>query len=215
MKKLFYKDPLQDSCEATVISVQGNTVQIDQTIFFAFSGGQASDNGTIAGINVTEARKLDENSIEYILAEVPTFNVGDQVEVKIDLNNRKTLMRLHSAAHIVCFLFEKITGIHYTKCVGSNVDPTKSRLDYVLDENISQYFEELTKEANEIFTSDHPIKTYSQKEDPTRREWECPSLDMSCPCGGTHVSNTSEIGEIRLKRKNIGKGKERIEIILV
>ena len=215
MKKLFYENQLQDTCTATVTKVNGNTVELDQTIFFAFSGGQASDKGSVAGIEVKEARKIDENRIEYVLASEPNFKVGDSVEVKIDLKLRKTLMRLHSAAHIVCFLFEKITGIHYTKCVGSNVDATKSRLDYVMDENISQYFEELTKQANEIFTSDHEIKTFQNPEDPNRREWGCPSLEMSCPCGGTHVTNTKEIGEIRLKRKNIGKGKERVEIILL
>tara|TARA_Y100000310_G_scaffold155653_1_gene155116 strand:+ start:796 stop:1458 length:663 start_codon:yes stop_codon:yes gene_type:complete len=215
VKKLFYENPLQDTCTATVTRITGNTIQVDQTIFFAFTGGQASDKGTIAGIEVIEAKKIDDNTIEYTLASEPNFKVGDSVEIKIDLTRRKNLMRLHSAAHIVCFLFEKITGIHYTKCVGSNVDATKSRLDYLLDHNISQYFEQLTKEANEVFTNDHPIKTFPNQEDPNRREWECPSINQACPCGGTHVANTNKIGEVRFKRKNIGKGKERIEIILV
>ncbi|RJQ19102.1 alanyl-tRNA editing protein, partial [Candidatus Woesearchaeota archaeon] len=43
--------------------------------------------------------------------------------------------------------------------------------------------------------------------------WEC--ADIKMPCSGTHVRNTQEIGTITLKRKNIGKGKERIEILLV
>jgi alanyl-tRNA synthetase len=215
MKKLFYLDSLQDICMARVTRIDGNIVELDQTILFAFSGGQASDKGTIGSIEVIEAKKIDENTIEYYLAEEPSFKVGDEVEVKIDLENRKRLMCLHSAAHIVCFLFEKITGIHYSKCVGSNVDSTKSRLDYELDHNISVYFEKLTEEANKIFQSDHPINTFANKDDPNRREWECPSLNQACPCGGTHVSNTNQIGEIKLKRKNIGKGKERIEIILL
>ncbi len=211
--KLFYKDPLQDTCDAKVISINENTVQVDQTIFFAFAGGQASDTGTIAGITVKEARKIDEETIEYELEETPTFKVGDSVEIRIDLDRRKNLMRLHSAAHIVCFLFEEITGIHYTKCVGSNVEPHKSRLDYVLDKNISEHFEALGKRANEVFSEDHPINTFPNKDDANRREWECPSLKQSCPCGGTHVSNTNQIGKVRFKRKNIGKGKERIEIM--
>ena len=107
-----------------------------------------------------------------------------------------------------------MTGIHYSKCVGSNVDPNKARLDYQIDDNISEYFEDLTAKCNQIFTSDHPINTFASKQDPNRREWECPTLNQKCPCGGTHVSNTNEIGKVRLKRKNIGKGKERIEIIL-
>lgn len=215
LRKIFYENPLQDVCTARVTKIDGNVVELDQTIFFAFSGGQASDKGTIGCVEVIEAKKIDENTIEYTLAEEPSFKIGDSVEVKIDLNNRKTLMRLHSAAHIVCFLFEKITGIHYNKCVGSNVDATKSRLDYELDHNISVYFENLTEEANKIFQSDHPINVFANKDDPNRREWECPSLNQACPCGGTHVTNTNQIGKIKLKRKNIGKGKERVEIILL
>ncbi len=215
LKKLFYENPLQDACNAIVTSINGNTVQVDQTIFFAFAGGQASDIGTIGRIEVGEAKKINEATIEYTLTETPSFKIGDTVEIKIDLQRRKQLMRLHSAAHIVCFIFEEMTGIHYSKCVGSNVDPNKARLDYELDHNISQYFEELTTKCNEIFTSDNPINTFANKQDSTRREWECPNLKQACPCGGTHVSNTNQIGKVRFKRKNIGGGKERIEIMLV
>lgn len=40
--------------------------------------------------------------------------------------------------------------------------------------------------------------------------WVCGEIKM--PCGGTHVKSTDEIGKVKLKRKNIGRGKERIEI---
>ena len=215
LKKLFYKNPLQDTCTATVTSINNNTVQVDQTIFFAFAGGQASDTGKIENIVVKDAKKINESTIEYELTQIPTFKVGDRVEIKIDIQRRKQLMCLHSAAHIVCFVFEEMTGIHYSKCIGSSVDPNKARLDYKLDHNISLYFEELTTKCNEIFTSDHSINTFANKDDSTRREWECPDLKQACPCGGTHVTNTNQIGKVRFRRKNTGKGKERIEIMLV
>ncbi|MBT6761872.1 alanyl-tRNA editing protein [archaeon] len=215
ISKIFYENPLQDTCTAKVTNIENNTIQLDQTIFFAFSGGQASDHGTINGIAVVKATKISEEIIEYELEQAPNFQVADIVDVKIDLDRRKLLMRLHSAAHIVCFVFEEMTGIHYSKCIGSSVDVNKARLDYSIDNNISEYFEELTEKVNNIFTSDHPINTFANKEDSTRREWECPTLNQACPCGGTHVSNTNKIGKVRFKRKNTGKGKERIEIILI
>jgi len=50
------------------------------------------------------------------------------------------------------------------------------------------------------------------KSDKERRWWECENIKY--PCGGTHVKNTKEIGMVKLKRKNLGKGKERVEIFV-
>ena len=44
-----------------------------------------------------------------------------------------------------------------------------------------------------------------------QRYWEVPNF-ARVPCGGTHLKRTSEVGKLSLKRKNIGKGKERIEV---
>jgi len=51
-KKLFWDNPYLTECDATVTSVNGTRVKLDQTIFFAFSGGQESDSGNIGEINV-------------------------------------------------------------------------------------------------------------------------------------------------------------------
>ena len=221
VKKLFWENPLQDTCTAKVTSITKNVnnenttfvIQLDQTIFYAFSGGQASDQGTMNNLNVKTATKVG-NDIHYELESEPDFKVGDSVEIKIDLARRKNLMRLHCAAHVVCFLFEDMTGLAPGDAIGSSVDPHKARLDYKYPQNISHVFEELTKKANEVFTKNHPIETFANKDDPNRREWECKSLNQACPCAGTHVSNTNQIGKIKLKRKNTGSGKERIEIML-
>ena len=53
---------------------------------------------------------------------------------------------------------------------------------------------------------------WQHPEKPDLKWWHCE--DWKMPCGGTHVKNTKEVGQIRLKRKNIGAGKERIEIYL-
>jgi Ser-tRNA(Ala) deacylase AlaX len=210
--KLFWKDPYLKECEATVISIDENEITLDRTIFYAFSGGQSSDSGFIGEIPVKEAIVRGEDII-YVLEEEPNFKVGDKVIVRIDWDKRYKIMKLHSAAHVIFFIFEEKTKAK--KIIGSNVNEEKSRLDYLYEENISEFLPEVEKEANEeIFSNDMKVKTYFDKENPEKRWWELPKKGWKCPCGGTHVKNMNEIKTIRLKRKNIGKGKERIEIYL-
>lgn len=208
-KKLFYEDPYKSECEATVVSMMGPEVTLDQTVFFAFSGGQASDSGSINDIPVKEAT-VSGDDIVYILDGMPSFKEGGKVTVKIDADKRKRLVRLHSAAHVVYFLFSEKTGIN--KLIGSNIDAEKARLDFESPEPISDFLPEIEKKANELFSQDKEIKTYPDESEPKKRWWECG--EWKCPCGGTHARSTKEIGKIQLKRKNIGAGKERIEITL-
>ena len=55
--KLFWDDPYQTECTATVTEINGKKIKLDQTIFFAFSGGQSSDEGTINGIKVINIKR--------------------------------------------------------------------------------------------------------------------------------------------------------------
>jgi Ser-tRNA(Ala) deacylase AlaX len=205
VKKLFYDDGYLSECEAEVVSVD-NGIRLDKTVFFGFSGGQMSDSGTINGIKVVEAR-CDGNDIVYVLEEM-NFKVGDKVEVKIDSDKRDRIRKLHSAAHIVFVLFEEKTGIK--SLIGSNVTDTKSRLDYSYDESISPMLPEIEEKVNEVISKGLEVKTFYEEGE--KRLWTCG--DWKCSCGGTHVKSTNEIGKIKLKRKNIGAGKERIEVTL-
>ncbi len=210
-KKLFWEDAYLKEVEAEVTAINGKEVQLDQSIFYAFSGGQASDSGTINGIMVEEA--IADDDVVYKLAEEPNFKVGDKVPVEIAWEKRYKIMRLHSAAHVIYFLLEKKIG--QRKIIGSNVTAEKSRLDYLYEENINPLLPEVEKEANELFTQDREVKTYFDPENPEKRWWEpLGKGEWKCPCGGTHVKNLKEIGKVKLKRKNIGAGKERVEIML-
>jgi Ser-tRNA(Ala) deacylase AlaX len=210
MRKLFWEDPYLKECVAKVESVNGNEVKLSQSVFFAFSGGQESDSGTIGGIPVKEARKEADGDITYVLESVPTFTPGQEVRVIIDWEKRYRIMKLHTAAHVVWFLFEKKTGVK--KLIGSNVTSEKSRVDYEFPESVSSILPELEKEVNELIAKGAEIKTYPDSSNPERRWWEMG--EWKCPCGGTHLKNLKEIGQLKLKRKNLGKGKERIEITL-
>lgn len=209
MKKLFWDDPYKKECKAKVTNVDGKKVTVNQSVLFAFSGGQATDKGTIGGIEVKKAEKGDR--IVYILKEEPDFSEGDEVKIKIDWDFRYKIMKLHSAAHIVYEAFKEVVGDK--KIIGSNISPRKARIDFKMDENLNKYLPEIQKKANEIISKDLKIKTYEDENEPGKMWWEI-SSKYKMPCGGTHVKKTGEIKALNLKRKNIGAQKERVEIYL-
>ena len=73
-KKKFWSDPYQTTLETTVTSVAGPCITLSETIFFAFSGGQESDMGTIAGQAVISAQK---NGLEIVYT-LPDNHVSAQ-----------------------------------------------------------------------------------------------------------------------------------------
>ncbi len=212
--KLFWQDPYLTECSAAVTEISGNKVKLDRTIFFAFSGGQASDEGTIGGINVTEAVKQGDKEniidIEYTLEKEPSFKVGDIVTIKINSERRQKLRNLHSAAHILYYLSQEFIG--KVKIVGSNIAPEKARMDFLYEQPLNDIILKLEAKMNTFISEGHQIVMENDEEKPDLRWWTCGEWRM--PCGGTHVKLAGEIGPVTLKRVNIGKGKERIEIYL-
>jgi len=213
-KKLFWENPYQTECKAIVTAINGNKVKLNQTIFYAFSGGQASDEGIINNIKVIEAKKEGDKEniidIEYTLEKEPDFKVGDEVEVIIDKERRRKLRNLHSAAHLLYYLVIEQLGL--IKIVGSNINPDKARMDFLYDKPLNELIPTIESNVNNFIQENHPIIMKNDLEKPDLRWWMC--KDWKMPCGGTHVKSTNEIGKIKLKRVNIGKGKERIEIFL-
>ncbi len=212
--KLFWEDPYQTQCTATVTAINDNKVKLNQTIFYAFSGGQLSDEGTIGGINVVEAKKEGDKEdiidIEYTLEKKPNFSVGDEVEIKIDEIRRDKLRRLHSAAHIVYYVVIDILG--KVKINGSEIQVEKARMDFGYEKPLVEKIPVIEKAANEFISGNHDIIMKPDESKPDLRWWTCNEWKM--PCGGTHVKNTKEIEPLKLMRKNKGKGRERIEMYL-
>lgn len=82
-KKVFWDDPYATSHPTCVSSVNGCEIELESTIFFAFSGGQESDHGSIAGIQVLSARK-EGLRIIYTLPPSHGLQVGQSVQVEIE-----------------------------------------------------------------------------------------------------------------------------------
>lgn len=208
--KQFWVDPYQTELMTTVTSISGQSVELAKTIFFAESGGQESDAGTINGQAVCKAEKQGKR-IVYELESSPDFSVGDTVMVKVDWQRRYCLMRLHFAAELVLELFYKaLPGLEK---VGAHISQDKSRIDFEWPESISPMLVDMQAKAQAIIDADLPIDKGFSDEEQERRYWKIDGF-AQVPCGGTHVRSTKELGVIKLKRKNIGKGKERVEIFL-
>lgn len=211
VRKLFWEDPYLTTLNAKVTSVTGNVLTVDKTIAFAFSGGQASDSGTINGYSILRAEKLDKE-IFYTIEGEHNLNVGDEVNILIDWEKRYRIMKLHFAAEIILELVYQ--NFNYPDKIGANISDTKARVDFAWDGNISETFPFLYSKANEIIEGNLPITSEFSDIENEERYWEVMGFGK-VPCGGTHLKSTGEIGLIKLKRENIGKNKERIEITLV
>jgi len=210
-KKTFWKDPYQKSIETRIASVSGPNVVVEETILYAFSGGQESDSGTIGGYPVLEARKIGKE-IEYTLPSDHDLREGDTVIIDIDWRRRYKLMRLHFAAELVLeLIYKKLVGVSK---VGAHIAEDKARIDFEWNESISPLLPEVANEAQAIVDSNREIISAFSDEMDERRYWKIDGF-AQVPCGGTHLKRTGEVGTLRLKRNNIGKGKERAEIFLV
>jgi Ser-tRNA(Ala) deacylase AlaX len=210
VKKLFWEFPYLTKINAKVTSVNKDAITIDQTIAFAFSGGQESDSGTIGGYEIIEARK-ESKEIFYLIGQDHGLKPGDDVVVKIDWDKRYKIMKLHFAAELILELVYQ--NYDRPERTGAHISAEKARLDFYWEGNISGIFPLLTSKVQKIINSDLDIISDFTDEDNEGRFWQIEGF-AKVPCVGTHLKKTGEIGAISLKRNNIGKGKERIEIYL-
>jgi Ser-tRNA(Ala) deacylase AlaX len=208
--RVFWDDPYLTTLNARVVAIAGNDITLDRTILFAFSGGQESDRGTIAGHPVLGARRLGSH-IQYKLPENHGLRVGDSVDLVLDWPRRYRLMRLHFAAELVLELVtQSLPGA--TK-IGAHIAEDKARIDFEWPHSIAPLLPEISEKATAIIEANRPITSAFSDEARGLRYWEVEGV-ARVPCGGTHLRTTSEVGAIALKRRNVGKGKERVEILL-
>ena len=132
-QKVFWSDPYLTKLSTNVATVSGADITLSETIFFAFSGGQESDIGTINDQTVLVAQKRGLDVV-YTLAEGHGLVAGQSVLVQIDWARRYQLMRLHFAAELVLELFYKNLG--GVNKVGAHIAQDKARIDFEWPESI-------------------------------------------------------------------------------
>jgi len=207
MRKIFWDDPYQQTLNTHVIEVNGNEVLFADTIAFSFSGGQESDKAFINGLELIGSR-MESNLIYYTLPEGHGLELNDTVTMAIDWPRRYNLMRLHFAAELI---LEIVTRKYGFEKIGAHISESKSRIDFISDNNISSIFEEVLAEYNEIIKADMPIEKGFTDIETQRRYWKIEGF-AEVPCGGTHVQSTAEVGYVSLKRSHPGKSIERIRL---
>lgn len=211
VRKLFWDDPYATRCDAIVTSVEDDAVTLDRTVAYPFSGGQASDVGTIAGREILMARTAGLE-IVYTLSAEHGLSPGDAVEVEIDWPTRYRLMRLHFAAELVLELVRHRHG--RPEKLGANIAPTKARIDFAWHGSIAPILPDIARELQGLVEANLPILSEFANEATQQRYWQIDGFGH-VPCGGTHLRRTGEVGGVGLKRANPGGGVERIEITLV
>jgi misacylated tRNA(Ala) deacylase len=232
---LFREDSYLKECDARVVAItdQGGIV-LDRTVFYANSGGQPGDSGTLttsAGARIaidtaifTDAAK---NEIAHVAAPgSPALKVGDTVTVAVDWTKRYARMRMHTALHL-------LSAVLPYAVTGGSVGESESRLDFDIPE-AGLDKDAITARVNEMIATNAAVtsrwisdaeleanpglvKTMSVKPPMGTgkvRLIEIAGLDLQ-PCGGTHVRNVGEIGAVRVTQiEKKGKQNRRVRLAL-
>lgn len=230
---LFRDDAYLKMTSARVLSVHERGIELDRTIFYPLGGGQPGDTGALTRANGERISIADTRKGEAIgsVLHIPAAGTappepGETVSLEIDWQRRYSLMRLHTALHVMsCIVVAPVSG--------GNIAPDKGRLDFDIDISLLNA-EHIERETNtliaravdtetvwitdeELDARPELVKTMSVQ--PPRgagrvRLLRIPGIDLQ-PCGGTHVRNIGEIGGIRVVRiRNEGKRNKRVEIVL-
>lgn len=208
MTNVFHDHPYQREVETTLLSTfeeEGQyCAKVKENIFHAHGGGQKGDRGTVSlgdrTITVTNAIKdpYSDGDILLILSEaLPDEAKGSVVTCRLDWDFRFAQMRLHTAVHLHHCMLERAAQKSLTPPRTSDIQDGFAFNRYEKPCEIDQV---LVDSANALFqeavATGADVKTYP---DPTRagfRWWEC--LGFKIPCGGTHVANISEIGNVSI-----------------
>ena len=218
-EELFRNDATLTGCDAVVTRVDERGVQLDRTVFYPHGGGQAGDRGELVladgrVVAIADTRKGEQpGDVVHVPAsadDVAAFAVGATVRARIDVERRRAHMRFHTATHLLCALIPHPVD-------GCSITAEYARLDFhmtdALDKaTIEAGLDRLVAEAHPVsmrWITDaeldaNPGLVRSMSVQPPRgtgrvRLLEIEGVDLQ-PCGGTHVSNTAEIGALVVKK---------------
>lgn len=233
-KFLFRDDSYLAATEARVTAVtpEGGIV-LEQTVFYATSGGQPGDSGqlvrqdgSVLRIETAVHPDGDKTAIVHVAAEgMPRPLPGEIVTAEIDWERRYRLMRMHTALHLLSVVFP-------FPVTGGSVGEDRGRLDFDMPE-VPENLATLEAELNAMVQAGHAvtsewitdaemeakpelIKTMKVKPPIGQgrvRLVRIGNVDLQ-PCGGTHVANTAEIGPLALgKIEKKGKQNRRVSLL--
>lgn len=225
--ELFYEGKSVDSLAAG----QSGVVVLAKTPFYAESGGQVGDTGTLslageAAFNVTDTQHIGKAVGHHGEATIG-LSVGMTVQAQIDAQRREAIKANHSATHLLHAALRNILGDHVSQ-KGSLVDAERLRFDFAHPKAVSyRELQEIEAQVNaeirrnsELSTALMPIDDakakgamalFGEKYDDEVRVVQMGAYSLEL-CGGTHVNRTGDIGSLRIMQESgIASGVRRIE----
>jgi misacylated tRNA(Ala) deacylase len=219
--------------DAKVVERGFDYVILDRTAFYPLGGGQPSDTGSLVWSGGTAEVKevTKKEGVRHHLVQNPDI-VPDAVRGVLNWERRYAHMRMHTAQHI-------LSGVVYDICkartVGNQLYHDRSRIDFAPIKFTDEMVAEVERRTNEVLASGAKVEicTESRVEIEKSVDAQRANLDLLpksmqelrvvkveqydvCPCAGTHVRSLSEVGKIKvIKRENKGKDRERITYELV
>jgi misacylated tRNA(Ala) deacylase len=224
---LFRDDPYLRACEATVVAVHGDTVELDRTLFYPLGGGQAGDTGRLGPWRVLDTRKgSTADSVLHILEPGAAPTIGTTLEAQLDWERRHRLMRLHTALHL-------LGAVVKAPVTGGRIGEHKAHLDFDVDmsllvapeiegqlaELVARAVDTRVRWITDAELDAHPELVKTMSVAPPRGEGrvrllEIAGIDLQA-CGGTHVANLAEIGTLKVVRiRSEGKRNKRVTLEL-
>ncbi|MEQ8995120.1 MAG: alanine--tRNA ligase [Coleofasciculus sp. B1-GNL1-01] len=213
----------------------GTEVQVvlDQTPFYAESGGQIGDRGYLSGDNlvvrIEDVKKESDFFVHFGRVERGTLNLGDTVTAQIDRACRRRAQANHTATHLLQAALKKIVDPSISQA-GSLVAFDRLRFDFncsrsLTAEELVQIEEQINTWIAEAHGADvaimpltdakakGAIAMFGEKYASEVRVIDFPGVSMEL-CGGTHVNNTAEIGVFKIvSETGVASGIRRIEAV--
>ncbi|MDM9584558.1 alanine--tRNA ligase [Nostoc sp. GT001] len=213
----------------------GTEVQIvlDKTPFYAESGGQIGDRGYISGdgivVRVEDVKKESDFFVHFGRIERGTLRVGDRVTAQIDPACRRRAQANHTATHLLQAALKKIVDDGISQA-GSLVSFDRLRFDFNCPRALTaEEVQQIEEQVNSWIAEAHAAKVevlpiaeakargavamFGEKYGEEVRVIDFPSVSMEL-CGGTHVSNTAEIGVFKIiSEAGVASGVRRIEAV--
>lgn len=231
---LFRDDAYLRSAEARIVAItQEGGIVLDRTPFYATSGGQPGDSGTLTDsanrlltLSTAIHPEGDKTAIVHVPADGQALpSVGETVRVEIDWARRYRLMRMHTALHLLSVVFP-------FPVTGGQIGGDKGRLDFDMPD-VPEDLDGLERRLNDMVAADHAVSTewitdaeMAAKPDLIKTMKVKPPMGQGRvrlvrigdvdlqPCGGTHVARTGEIGRLALgKIEKKGKQNRRVSLL--
>jgi alanyl-tRNA synthetase len=212
-------------------SGDAGTVVLDQTPFYAESGGQVGDHGEIVGsagtFAVEDTQKIQAEVFGHHGAlRTGTLKIGDRVEARVDTARRESTMRNHSVTHLMHKALREVLGSHVQQ-KGSLVDPEKTRFDFSHDKPMTdEEIRQVELRVNNEIMQNRATRAQVMPIEEARKSGammlfgekygdEVRVMDIGSSrefCGGTHVARTGDIGVFKLYAEGgVAAGIRRVE----